>query len=138
MTADLGLRELAAVAAGSAAGALARRVLALWLAGPDPAALPVATLLANALGSFLIGLYVALTLPGGPLERAGRVAGLFVTAGFCGGFTTFSIFSLEVLDLLRAGALPLAGIYMALSLATALGGVWAGHRAGLTACRRGS
>ena len=118
-----------AVAAGSALGGLARYVLSVagyawWGDG-----FPWPTLIANLAGSFLIGLYFALNLPGGalndPLSRR-----LFVMAGFCGGFTTFSLFSLESVLLLQAGRLAAFFGYVALSVAGWLAAVWLGYRVG--------
>ncbi|WP_135467246.1 fluoride efflux transporter FluC [Crenalkalicoccus roseus] len=117
----------AAVAAGGALGSVARylcSVGALALLGP---AFPWGTLLVNAAGSFLIGLYAALAGPGGPLLPS-PAARHFVMAGFCGGFTTFSIFSLESLRLFEAGATGRAGVYVAGSAALWLASAWLGHR----------
>jgi CrcB protein len=93
-----------------------------WL-GPG---FPWGTLLVNAAGSWLIGLYATLTGPEGRYP-AGPVAGQFVAAGFCGGFTTFSIFSLESIRLLEAGAHGLAGAYVLASVVLWLLAVLAGH-----------
>lgn len=116
---------LAAVAAGGALGALARYGLAVAAIG---AAFPWATLAANVAGSFLIGWASAVFLresaPARPLATA------FVMAGFCGGFTTFSLFSLEALTLWRDGAAGLAALYVAASLATWLPACAAGLRFG--------
>jgi fluoride exporter len=94
-------RLYAAVAAGSALGALARFLCSLALTGLLGPAFPWGTLAVNGLGSFLIGLYATVSEPGGRL-RAGPAWRHFVIAGFCGGFTTFSIFSLETLLLVEA------------------------------------
>ena len=118
-----------AVAAGAAIGGTARAALslaALGLAGPG---FPWGTLLANVGGSFLIGLFAALTGPGGRLAASPRTRE-FVMTGFCGGFTTFSIFSLETLHLAAAGRLAAAAGYVAISVPLWLGGVWAGSRLG--------
>ena len=74
---------------------------------------PVGTFAVNAAGSFLIGLSAAL-LPAGGWQT-------FAMAGFCGGFTTFSTFSLESVRLLRAGETHTALLYIGLSLALCLG-----------------
>lgn len=118
-----------AVAAGSALGGLARYLLSVsgqaWLGD----AFPWPTLIANLAGSFLIGLYFALNLPGGKLSDppARRV---FVMAGFCGGFTTFSLFSLESMMLLEAGRIAALFAYLVLSLSGWLAAVWLGYRVG--------
>lgn len=88
------------------------------------------TLTVNVLGSFLIGLYATLTEPDGRL-MASPATRQFVLAGFCGGFTTFSIFSLETLFLVEAGAFGRAGLNIGLSIALWLLAVWIGYRLGV-------
>ena len=122
-------RLYAAVAAGSALGALARFMCSLALTGLLGPGFPWGTLAANGLGSFLIGLYATVSGPGGRLP-AGPVGRQFVITGFCGGFTTFSIFSLETLLLAETQAIGLAGAYVAASLVTWLTLVWVGCRTG--------
>lgn len=84
-----------AVGIGGALGGGSRYLLGLWLAGSG---LPWSTLLANCTGSLLIGWYVALPAKS---RWSREPIHLFVTAGFCGGFTSFSLFSLETLSLLQ-------------------------------------
>lgn len=118
-----------AVAAGSALGGLARYLIsvAAYVGWGD--AFPWPTLIANVAGSFLIGLYFALNLPGGRLnDSPGRR--VFVMAGFCAGFTTFSLFSLESLLLLEAGRLTALTVYLSLSLGGWMAAVWLGYRLG--------
>lgn len=110
---------------GGACGTLARYLLAL-LAQPISRDLPWGTILINIAGSFLIGFFGTLTLAQGryPLPEGMR---LFVMIGICGGFTTFSSFSLQTLDLLRGGALVRAGLNIALSVVLCLAAVALGH-----------
>jgi fluoride exporter len=122
-------RLYAAVAAGSALGALARFLCSLALTGLLGPAFPWGTLAVNGLGSFLIGLFATVSEPGGKLP-AGPAWRHFVIAGFCGGFTTFSIFSLETLLLVEAQAIGLASLYVAASLVTWLVLVWVGCHIG--------
>ena len=116
------------IALGGALGTVARYVVAL-AAAPISASLPWGTIAINIAGSFLIGLVGTLTLAQGryPVPEAAR---LFVMVGFCGGFTTFSSFSLQTLDLLRAGAVGRAIVNVAASVLLCLGAVALGHVAG--------
>lgn len=125
------LRLYAAVGLGSALGALARFVCTVAMVGLLGPAFPWGTLAVNVLGSFVIGLYATLTEPDGRL-LASPAQRQFVMAGFCGGFTTFSIFSLETLLLVEAQAFGLAGIHVGASLGLWLIFVWIGYRIGAT------
>ena len=87
------------IAVGGAIGTFGRYGLSL-LALPISQSLPWGTIAINALGSFVIGFFGTLTLASGkfPVSESLR---LFVMVGVCGGFTTFSAFSLQTLDLLQ-------------------------------------
>lgn len=87
------------------------------------------TLTVNVLGSLLIGLYAAAIEPGGRLV-VGPAMRQFVLTGFCGGFTTFSIFSLDTLLLVERGSFGLAWINVAASVVLWLLAVWIGYRIG--------
>ena len=91
---------------------------------------PWGTLLVNVTGSFLIGLYAIVTGPDGRL-LVGSTARQFVMIGVFGGYTTFSSFSLQTLNLARDGQWGLAAANIILSLALCLGGVWLGFAAGV-------
>jgi CrcB protein len=92
----------AAIAIGGALGSVARYWLGAWLA-PLSQELPWGTIIINIIGSFAITFFGVLTVTSGrhPLPDAWR---LFFMVGICGGFTTFSSFSLQTLELLRHGA----------------------------------
>jgi CrcB protein len=114
-----------AVAAGGALGSLARFWLAAimtMLTGPR---FPWGTLLINVLGSFIIGLVAGLTAVPVRIGMHPDVR-VFVMVGVCGGFTTFSAFSLQTLELLQSGEIASALGYMAGSLLFCLIAVWAG------------
>jgi len=78
-----------------------------------PLTFPYGTFLINIAGSFLIGLIFGLSEKGGWLSPEWR---FFLATGFCGGFTTFSSFSLENLALLREGNYLALGLYIGLSV----------------------
>jgi fluoride exporter len=120
-----GFRYLA-VALGSAIGGAARWLISEWLQGYPDTFVPWGTLFVNVTGSFLIGCYAALVI-GHARGATVSTASLFVMTGLCGGYTTFSIFSLEVLDLIVAGASLPATFYVAGSLVAWLAAVWAGY-----------
>ncbi len=99
------------VAAGGAAGSVLRYAVGLAFLR-SPSAFPTGTLVVNVVGSFLIGL-LARTLSAPTVDPLWRVA---LTVGFCGGFTTFSTFSAEVLTLVQEGRMPRAAAYVGASL----------------------
>lgn len=117
------------VALGSALGAVARYLVSLTMLDALASGFPWATLTVNVAGSFLIGLYATLTEPGGRFQPT-TLTRQFVLSGFCGGFTTFSIFSLETLWLVQQGAMMLAGLNVALSVTLWLVAAWIGYRVG--------
>lgn len=114
------------VAVGSALGGMAR----FWLTGLGARlfgeTFPWGTLLINVAGSFVIGFFVAMTGPGGRLavEPDFRT---FVAVGLCGGFTTFSAFSLQTLVLMQQEQWLAAGGYIAASVVLCLLAVWVGY-----------
>lgn len=113
------------LALGGALGTLARYGISS-AAGPLSKTLPWGTIVINILGSFVIGFFGTLTLAHGRYPVSENVR-LFVMVGFCGGFTTFSSFSLQTLDLLRGGAIGRGIINILLSVALCLCAVAAGH-----------
>ena len=109
------------VGAGGFIGAVGRYGLGLVPLAPG---LPLMTLLINFAGSVLIGAVVeAAELAAGALPRE---AVLFLKVGLCGGFTTFSTFSLETLDLIEGGQYALASAYALASVILCVAGVLAG------------
>jgi CrcB protein len=114
-----------AVAAGGALGSVARFWLAAAMTELTGPRFPWGTLLINVVGSFVIGLVAALTLTP---ERVGMHPDLriFLMVGICGGFTTFSAFSLQTLELLQTGDVWPAAGYVLGSVALCLGAVWCG------------
>ena len=114
------------VAVGSALGG----VLRYWCSGVAARLIgetfPWGTLIVNVAGSFAIGLFFTLSGPDGRL-LVGSSARQFVMVGICGGYTTFSSFSLQTLSLIRDGELMLAGANVAASVLLCMLAVWLGH-----------
>ena len=116
------------IALGGALGSLARFYLSEavgLLAGP---AFPWGTLLVNVSGSFVIGV-----VAGGGGEHGRWIesafARQFVMVGVCGGYTTFSAFSLQTVGLIETGEIGRAGAYVLASVALCLLATWAGYAA---------
>jgi CrcB protein len=120
------LKVYVAVGFGAAVGSLLRFLSGVLIVSVMGLSALWATGFVNVLGSFVIGLFAALTGPDGRLlvSPAGRQ---FVTGGICGGFTTFSAMSLDTFILLLQGDIPLAGLYLVLVVALSLVAVWVGH-----------
>lgn len=113
------------VMAGGALGTLARYVVSV-LALPISGRLPWGTIIINITGSLVIGFFGTLTLATGR-HPAPENLRLFVMIGLCGGYTTFSSFSLQTLDLMRTGAMGRAAINVAASVVLCVAAVAAGH-----------
>ena len=111
---------------GSALGGFLRFAISRFTLGWD-SSLPWGTILINVLGSFLIGFFGTLTLAGSRYEASENMR-LFVMVGICGGFTTFSSFSLQSFDLARNGAFGRALVNIGLSVVLCLAAVAIGHR----------
>jgi CrcB protein len=114
------------VMAGGALGTLGRYLISV-LALPISGQMPWGTIVINITGSFLIGFFGTLTLAHGrfPISENWR---LFVMIGVCGGYTTFSSFSLQTLDLMRQGALTRAAVNVAASVVLCVTAVAVGHQ----------
>lgn len=119
------MKILLSVALGGAIGATARHLVGsqvwTWLA----AGFPWTTLAVNVVGSFILGVIVAMTAfvwsPSAPLRA-------FIVVGVLGGFTTFSAFSLEVVLLAERDRLETAVLYALASFSLAVGALFVGLR----------
>lgn len=108
------------VGLGGAAGSMLRLLVAVWI---KSSSFPLATLLVNIIGSFIIGLVVATSLRNPSFDANWR---LFLATGICGGFTTFSAFSAENLQLIQQGRMGLFVLYALGSVLLGLGAAWLG------------
>ena len=125
------LKSILAISLGASLGALLRWWLGLALNGLFPT-VPPGTLAANLIGGYLVGLAIAFFATYTALAPEWR---LLVITGFCGGLTTFSTFSAEIVTLMQQGramwALAAAAAHLAGSVAMTLAGiatmVWLRH-----------
>ena len=119
------------IAVGSALGGVAR----YWCSGVTARLIgetfPWGTIVVNVIGSFIIGFFGTLTGPDGRVF-ASSTTRQFVMIGICGGYTTFSSFSLQTLNLMNDGEWLYAGANITLSVILCLIAVWAGHVLALT------
>ncbi|GAB3163347.1 fluoride efflux transporter CrcB [Microbispora hainanensis] len=113
---------LAVIAVGGGAGAVARYLVGQAFPAP-PTGFPWGTFLANVSGCFAIAVLMVFVLDVWPPSRYVRP---FLGVGVLGGFTTFSTFSVEIVDRVSHGAWPVAGAYAAASLVAGLVAVWGG------------
>ena len=115
-----------AVALGGALGSVARYGLSGLVADGFGETFPWGTLVINVTGSFVIGFFATLSGPDGRLFVS-STARTFVMVGLCGGYTTFSSFSLQTLNLIRGDEWAKAGGNVLGSVALCLLAVFLGH-----------
>ncbi|HEX3989044.1 MAG TPA: fluoride efflux transporter CrcB [Verrucomicrobiae bacterium] len=124
------LKSYAWVGLGSVCGGMAR----YWMSGLANAKwgeqFPWGTIIINITGSFLIGSLSAMVLPEGRLTTSRIVVTQLLMYGLCGGFTTFSSFSLNTLTLARHGQWLWAFANVMISVAACLVAVWLGFMVG--------
>jgi len=116
------------LAVGGALGTIGRYLLSGFVAGSIGEVFPWGTLLVNISGSFLIGFIYTLTGPDGRFLVSPNIR-QFMMVGLCGGYTTFSSFSLQTLNLVRDGDFYRAGMNVILSFALCMIAVVLGHLA---------
>ncbi len=111
------------VALGGALGSLARYILGIYAGRWFGTAFPWGILFINVSGSFLIGAFAEAFALRWDAAQATRV---FLVVGICGGYTTFSTFSLDVVTLINRGATWLAAAYVVASVVAAVAALYAG------------
>jgi fluoride exporter len=104
------LKNILLVGFGGAMGSMGRYIFSLLIANKN---FPLNTFVINAIGCFAIGIFLALSIKN---EVAFNNWKLFLTTGICGGFTTFSAFAIENVQLLQSGKTFAALAYIILSI----------------------
>lgn len=117
------LKLILLIGTGSFAGGVLRFLVSRFVQNSVLSSFPYGTLVVNTLGCFLVGVFYGLSERGNLIDSDWR---MFLTVGFCGGFTTFSTFANENVSLLRDGDFFNFALYTSLSvfiglLATYLG-----------------
>lgn len=113
------------IAVGGAIGTIARYWINLIFTARFGEAMPWGTIFINITGSLIIGLFAALTEAGGRLPVPPEIRN-FILVGLCGGYTTFSSFSLQTLTLIQTGAPGRALANVLISVTLCILAVWLG------------
>ena len=114
------------MAFGGAIGAVCRYAVSLM---PVRSTFPILTLITNIIGAILIGFIVGIAAQ---RENLSPNTILFLKTGVCGGFTTFSTFSLEAFQLFENKMYASGGIYVVLSVVCCIAGIWFGRKLAMT------
>lgn len=117
------VRLILIIGTGSFIGGVSRFLVSRLIQNHSASDFPFGTFLVNVTGCFLIGLFYGLSERGNLLNAEWR---MFLTVGFCGGFTTFSAFAIENIALLHDGNFFQFSLYAALSVFAGLTAAWLG------------
>jgi fluoride exporter len=112
------------IGSGSFLGGIARYLTSRYIQNSVLSAFPYGTFVVNIVGCFLIGLFYGLSDRGNMMNSEWR---MFLTVGFCGGFTTFSTFANENVSLLREGSFFYFALYTSLSVFIGLMATYLGN-----------
>mgnify|MGYP003462343289 FL=1 len=115
------IKNLLLVGLGGAIGSMLRYAGSVLISSKT---FPYATLTVNIIGSFIIGIIFAISIKEEVLFNNWK---LFLATGICGGFTTFSAFSLENMSLLQSGKYGMAVAYVCLSILLGIGATFSGY-----------
>jgi CrcB protein len=115
------IKNLLLVGLGGSIGSMIRYGTSLLIRSKQ---FPFATLSVNIIGCFIIGLVFAMSIKGEGISDNWK---LFLASGICGGFTTFSAFSLENMGLLQSGRIGIALTYIILSIVLGIAATWLGY-----------
>jgi CrcB protein len=118
------------VAIGGALGSMARYGISGMIAAMTAGSFPYGTLVVNVTGAILIGFFATLSGPDSRFFVPASVR-LFLMTGICGGYTTFSTFSLETSNLMRDGDWAAALANIGFSVILCLVAIWIGHAGAL-------
>ena len=113
------IKSLLLVGAGGAIGSVMRYFIIIMFRNPS---FPYSTLIVNIAGSFIIGIVAALVIK----NSVSNEVRLFIATGICGGFTTFSAFSIESMQLLNENRYSAAFLYIAASFTLGIAAAFAG------------
>ena len=116
------IKILLLVGSGGFLGSISRYILSKYLTQANPGAFPVGTFAVNIIGCLIIGLLIGFSAK----SSLSSELRFFLATGFCGGFTTFSTYSLEAFQILEKGEAGLSLVYVFGSILVGLICIWLG------------
>ena len=119
------IKNILFVALGGGAGSVLRFLCQKWVAGFSTLSFPVGTFIVNIVGCFLIGVFFSLATKNAEFNTEWQ---LLLMTGLCGGFTTFSAFTLDGMSLIRQDKTGLFFLYIGASVLLGLLATWMGIR----------
>jgi CrcB protein len=116
------IKTLLLIGTGGFAGSISRYLLTKFIATKWPMAFPWGTFSVNIIGCFLIGIIMGMSFQ----SSISTQTRLLLATGFCGGFTTFSTYSLEIFELYQRGQAGISMLYLFTSILAGFLSVWLG------------